>query len=466
MPHAHNTLRDRLTRSALVPALAVIAISSGFDYLSALKISQKAQDGMLYKTAAALATRMGPDEYGESNIEIRQHLSAQDEAMLRADDGDEIHFIVTDERGELMIGDSFLLPLLAERTPPTTESPEFSDAVILGKPVRLVDLRHPSKGYANRVLVTETNHKRGVDAQKLLLNTLWPNLLLLLMMLLLMRRGIAHALLPLRSLGAAIDQRAQGDLAPVPQHNVPGEIRPFVSAINRMLERFERSSSEQQMFLSGAAHQLRTPLAGIKTQLELAALDATPAMRERLDRIHNAVEGLTHCTQQMLALARSSEQAGSTQAYEKLDLSELLEDAASTWLDVALKRGIDLDFEPAFAPCVGVRWMLHEMLGNLIDNAIKYSPPAGRITIRCGTSQSGGTFLEVEDEGPGIPKEDRHRVCEPYYRSAKVNVSGSGLGLAIVQEVSSRHQATLAFLDAPSGKGIRIRVEMEKFVPG
>jgi len=465
-PKKRETLRSRLTRSALVPALVLVAISAVFDYYNALDLAQQAQDNVLYKTAIALATRMTPDEAYESREDLIKHIDPEAEALLKADPEDEVHFLVVDAQGRLLVGDPALLPLLAQRAPPDLDDPDpdFDDAVVAGQEVRLIDLRHRAKGFENRVLVTETNHKRSANTLSILFDTLWPNVLLLVVMTWLMRRGITRALQPLGTLSAAIDRREMADLTPVPQDGAPADILPLVTAINRMLERLERAVAEQQVFLSGAAHQLRTPLAGIQAQLELAAMDAGPAVRERLERMHAAIDDLAHCTQQMLTLARSSEQASSVHDLHPVDLGELLEDAASNWLDHALRHGVELDFELAPVQCLGSRWMLQELLGNLIDNAIKYSPAGGRVTVRCGTdAASGAAFLEVEDEGPGIPPEERTRVGDPYFRGRGVQATGSGLGLAIVREVAKRHHARLQLLDTASGRGIRVRVEFAPF---
>ncbi len=212
------------------------------------------------------------------------------------------------------------------------------------------------------------------------------------------------------------------------------------------------------MFLSGAAHQLRTPLAGMQAQIELAAQEASPQVRERLVRIHDAMDRLAHCTQQMLALARSSPHASSAQDQAPLALPELLEDAASDWLDLALSRQTELEFEVEPAGCSGSRWMLQELLGNLIDNAIKNSPAGGQVNVRCGLDAGRRPYLEVEDQGPGIPLAERERVFEPFFSSGHADRTGSGIGLAIVSEVAKRHQAEIDFLEPAGQVGTRIRV--------
>ena len=460
-----DTLLRRLTRAALLPALLVVAASGLFDYFSARQMAQQAQDGQLLRTAIALATRMSPDEEGESRADLVLHLDPEDAAMLRADQEDEIHFLVLDGAGERLVGDAPLLPLARTWVPAAVEQAAFHDSQLDGAAVRAIDFTHQARGATLRVLVTETQRKRVAAARQILFHALWPNLLLLLVMAWLLQRSIRQALAPLHAMGQAIDRRETHDLTPIPVNQVAGEILPLVTAMNGMLERIASTSAEQQVFLSAAAHQLRTPLAGIQAQLELAARDAAPVVRERLDRMHGAIDKLAHCTQQMLALARSSAQAGIAHDQQLIDLVDLLEEAASSWLDVALRWQTELEFEIQPASCLGSRWMLQELLGNLIDNAIKHSPAGAHVTVRCGLDLQQRPFLEVEDQGPGIPVADRDKVFEPFFRSSLATSSGSGLGLAIVREVANRHQACVSLLQTPGQQGTRVRVTFAAHSP-
>jgi len=379
-----DTLSRRLTRAALLPALAVIAASGLYDYYSAAAYAQQAQDRQLLRTVQAVASRLHPDVEGESRADILRHLDPEDLAMLEADAVDQIHILALDAMGEPLVGDLELLPLAAALEPPPLEQPAYSEQALGASAVRLLDFRHNAHGSTQRVLISETLHKRAATTRHILLNTIWPNLLLLGVVLLLLRRGIRQTLQPLQQLSATVDRREVNDLAPLSLVGIPGEITPLVGAINGLLGRVADATSEQQLFLSGAAHQLRTPLAGMQTQIELAAQEAPPRVRERLARVHDAMDRMSHCTQQMLALARASAQASSEQDQGQVALTELLEDAASNWLDLALKRQVELEFEIEPASCDGSRWMLQEMLGNLIDNAIQYSPPGARVSVRCG----------------------------------------------------------------------------------
>lgn len=461
MPPPVDSLRGRLTRLVLWPALLLVAASAVADYLNAATFARDAQDNLLLKTAVALATRLAPDENDESQEAIRQHLDTDDEATLRADRLDVIDFLVLDGQGQWLAGNLALRPLLALDAQAPPDLPRQADAIFQTQPVRLVELRHTARGYRNQVLVTSTLRKRREDTQRMFFSSLWPTLLLLTLMLVLMRGGIARALQPLTRLGEAIDRRAPEDLQPIPLARRLGEVQPLITAVNRLLERQRQASDEQQLFLSSAAHQLRTPLAGVLTQLEMAALDAPPEQRPRLHRVQGAVRQLAHCTQQMLTLARASEQASGAQHFAPLQLPDLLEEAASRWLDPALARGQTLHFEPAPASCVGSPWMLQEALHNLIDNAIRHGPPGTPITVRCGSDTLGAPYLEVEDEGPGIPMAERERVCRPYVRGAATTATGAGagLGLAVVAEVAARHHGRLRLRDRTVGSGLRVRLE-------
>ncbi|HEY9192983.1 MAG TPA: ATP-binding protein, partial [Methyloversatilis sp.] len=182
--------------------------------------------------------------------------------------------------------------------------------------------------------------------------------------------------------------------------------------------------------------------------------------RPRLERLQAATQRLAHSTHQMLALARSSRDALSAEESTRrpVELGSLFEDGASDFIDAALARRIDLGFEAAPARVNGSDWMLRELLANLLDNAIKYTPAGGHVTARCGTDDTGAAWLEVEDDGPGIPEEERQRVFERFYRLGDSGVEGTGLGLAIVREVAERHDAVIGLDAGAEGRGTRIRI--------
>jgi len=465
MSNRMPTLRAALVRTVLWPALVLILASAALDYKHASDVARLAQDGMIFKTAVALATRLSPDEEDESSADLAEHLSLEDIAMIKTDPGDEIRFLVLNSKGAVLVGDSELqifLPLLVHGE---VEKPSYSDQTLQGEEIRLVDFSHTSRGETQRVLVTETSHKRLATARTLALNTVWPNVLLLLAVMALIHMGTRKALVPLEKLSQSIDQRESEDMTPLPLPQVPGEIQSLVGAINRLLVRVEAASTEQQLFLSSAAHQLRTPLAGMHMQIELALEDAPPPVRQRLTRVLGGMNDLIQCTQQMLILARSSALTNSVHDFVDMDLAELLEDAASTWLDAALSHSVELVFEIHPTRCTGSRWMLQQLLNNLIDNGIKHSPQGGHVTLSCGMDPDGRAYVQVQDQGPGISPQDQAHVFEPFFRNREQTVPGSGLGLTIVKEVADRHHALVQFMDTQIAAGLSVRVTFPRFKP-
>jgi two-component system sensor histidine kinase TctE len=450
----HATLRGRLLISLAVPLLALLALSVVADYRTALRLANESYDYVLTGTAMALASRL---EHDADDAPIEVDLPPAADAILRTDQEDTILYAVIDRNGRLVVGDRDLarLPLAPATSPPT-----LSDAWVGGSPVRVVSYAYSSDTLQATVMVAETTRKRDRAANKILSAIIWPNLVLIGATLLLVLAVVRFSLQPLDTLGAQIAARTPSDLSPIPDGDVPGEARPLVSALNRLLGNLDAAGHAQQLFLSNAAHQLRTPLAGLLTQLELAARALPAEARPRLERLQAATQRLAHSTHQMLALARSSRDALSAEESTRrpVELGSLFEDGASDFIDAALARRIDLGFEAAPARVNGSDWMLRELLANLLDNAIKYTPAGGHVTARCGTDDTGAAWLEVEDDGPGIPEAERQRVFERFYRLGDSGVEGTGLGLAIVREVAERHDAVISLDAGAEGCGTRIRI--------
>ena len=452
MPQARaHTLRRRLVALISWPLLVLLGLSMFADYRSAVSIADDAYDSALSGTVVALVTRLERDD---DDLDIEVDLPPAADEILRSDTFDKVQYIVFDDQGKVLAGDPELLRLPRPRRP---NHSELGDAELGGQRVRTAAYRYESTRLVATAIVAETTFKRSHAARRILMTIFWPNLLLIAAALLLVYFGVRVALKPLDALGDTIAGRGADDFGPLAEDEVPGEARPLVRAINRLMSHLGRAGHAQQLFLSNAAHQLRTPLAGLQTQLDLAVDTLPPEARPRLERLRQSVRRLAHFTHQMLALARSSSEGALIHEKGPVDLAELLEEAASERLDAALAKEVDLGFETAPASIVGSRWMLREMLANLIDNAITYTPAGGRITVRCG-SVDGAAFVEVEDDGPGIPEGERGKVFERFYRVGGTAAEGSGLGLAIVREVAVRHGAHVAIRGGAGGAGTIVRV--------
>ncbi len=261
---------------------------------------------------------------------------------------------------------------------------------------------------------------------------------------------VSRGLLPLRFVAAEVQRRGARTLAPLGIDNLPREIEPLVNELNRLLERLQRAFSAQRAFISDAAHELRSPLTALRLQLQL--LDRAPDEEERVEartRLGAAVERAIHLVEQLLALARSEPEA--TIDFERVDLSAAAAEGIKDTHDLALARNIDLGLDAASELYIqGNREALRTLVRNLVDNAVRYTPPGGSVQVRCRATPQEA-ILEVIDTGSGIAQEDRERVFDRFYRRATTQESGTGLGLAIVKAIAERHGAHIELGEAFSG---------------
>ncbi|HEY3431538.1 MAG TPA: sensor histidine kinase [Rhodocyclaceae bacterium] len=448
-----GSLWGRLMLFLLAPLLVLSALSIVSDYRSNLAQSNEAYDHALTSSAVALAALIGV-HHGE----LRVDLPPSAEAMLRIDPVDKVFFAVFDSGNRRIAGD---VELENKASVDEGLNPDFHDDVIKGQNVRVVTYRARGSGGEAVIVVAETVHKREKAATQAATKTATADFLLVMATLLTVFFGVRLALAPLTGLSTSIAQRTTSDLRPLPDSGVPSEVRPLVWAINQLMGNLRSAHEAQQAFLTNAAHQLRTPIAGLQTQLELAAENLPAEARPRMERLRDAFRRLSHLTHQMLALARSSAEADLAHEFQRTDLQTLCEEAASEFLDAALAKNIDLGFETEKTEVQGSRWLLRELLANLIDNAIRYTQEGGHVTVRCGHKGAGIGYLEVEDNGAGIPAEKQAHIFDRFYR-ADSQQPGTGLGLSIVQEVTQRHGATIS-LDCPaSGQGSRFCITFPK----
>jgi two-component system sensor histidine kinase TctE len=338
------------------------------------------------------------------------------------------------------------------------ESFSYRDVTYKQLVLRVVSYRTQVSGEAVIVSVGETVHRRDHGVHRLDTVIGLSDGIQLLLVLGLCLLGITVALRPINRLRERITHRPPQSLQPLPLEPVPSEVRPLVQSLNTLLATVRDAAQAQQHFLTNAAHQLRTPLTGLKAQLEVLATETSDeAQQDRITRLQDSVDRLAHTANQLLALARAEPSTHTPGDFVDVRLGALIGTVADSMLDRALARNIDLGAECEPAHARGVPWLLHELLINLLDNAIRHTPDGGRITLRCGR-HDGAAYLEVEDSGPGIPPAERERVRERFYRAAGSDGQSSGLGLAIVEEIARSHHARFDILDAHEGTGARMRV--------
>jgi two-component system sensor histidine kinase TctE len=283
---------------------------------------------------------------------------------------------------------------------------------------------------------------------------LLPQFAIIPLAVLLVYRGLTRGLAPLTRLQKRIRRRRPGDLSPINTLGVPEEVRPVVVAFNDMMARLEQNLQAQQRFIADAAHQMRTPLTGLKMQTELALSESDPQqIHEFLQRIAQSTDRAVHLINQLLLLARAEASHEKVHAVGVVDLESLARTVTRDWVPRALAKNIDLGFEgEGWTLWIdGIPLLLSEMLNNLIDNAIKYTPCGGRVTVRIRAGEFA--VVEVEDTGVGIGSDERELVFERFYRVLGSSEAGSGLGLPIVREIAALHRASVQLRPNPGGRG-------------
>jgi two-component system sensor histidine kinase TctE len=236
-------------------------------------------------------------------------------------------------------------------------------------------------------------------------------------------------------------------------------VRPLVDALNGLFEVLREAALAQRQFVADAAHQLRTPIAGLVGHLELLAQDpAAAGLEGRLAVLRDGMSRVAHSANQLLALARADPSANLADQFQVIDLVPLIERVIERNVDRSVKARLDLGADLESASVTGGAWLIEDLLGNLVDNALHYTPAGGHVTVRCGGGHDA-PFLEVEDDGPGIPEGERSRVRQRFYRLPGSQGHGCGLGLAIVEEIARLHRAAVTIDSGAGGHGTKIRVQ-------
>ncbi len=463
-PRSSYSLFAEILDWLLVPLLIVWPISFIIALVVAFTIANRPYDQALIDSTRALV-----DQVALVNGKLIIALPSPETNILRADDTDIIAYRITGEDGTSMIGDSRLSPIALEEDRYERGSIYVQDTTIDGQDasVAFVFTRFRNQGEVvdTLVQVAETKKKRTRLATEI---TAFAMVLLFAAMptgVLLLWFGLSRGLQPVVSLRERINNRLPNDLSPIDPQEVPDELQPMIATINQQLSRVRVNLQAQQRFVADAAHQMRTPLAGLKTQAEVAlTLDDPIQTRERLRQITLSADRAAHLINQLLLLARADDRSGKENVIDvfasdsdSIDLAAIARDATISYVPRAMEKGIDLGFEeaPGRHRTKGDAALLSELVNNLVDNAIKYTPKGGVITVRINRDvrSERSLVLEVEDSGIGIPEADREQVFERFYRALGTGESGSGLGLAIVRSIARYHNASVTVAANTNGAG-------------
>lgn len=437
----------------LAPLLLLWPMSVALTWLVAQNIAARPYDRDLGQLTRMIARQMAVEANAGHVNPLRLPESAA--TLLRSDDVDRVYYQVRAADGTLLAGDPEVPVPEGEASP--LEELRFRDEAIQNEPVRVASLRlrvaDDAPGTIGLVQVAETLDKRSRLATEIIKGVILPQFVILPLAVLLVWFALARGISPLNHLQRRIRERESHDLSPIDEHDAPEEVAPLVRSINDLLARLDQSMGSQKHFLADAAHQLKTPLAGLRTQAELAQreIDAggdPHSVKRSLQQIARSSQRAAHMVNQLLAMARADD-AEQARRQQHFNLVRLATDTVQDFVPRALDKRIDLGYEgpepAADTPRVyGQPTLVREMIRNLVDNALHYTPEGGTVTVRIVADPFGQVVvLQVEDNGPGIPEAERELVFQPFYRALGTNVDGSGLGLAIVKEIADKHGAEI-----------------------
>lgn len=477
------SLRRQLLLWLLLPQLVLWIAGGVATYQLAAGYARRAIDASLSQASHTLARQVKPMGDG---LLIDFPRAAQD--VLEADPKDRLLYTVSTPPGQFILGNN-RLPAPPPIASPRLDDPYFYDGELAPLPgasahqvplrlrVAALYLAYGERGSPQQTMlvqVARSSANREELARAIAVDTLLPLSALMLLMTMIVWAGIRAGLAPLERLRREVEARAPDDLTPLQLDTAPVELRSLARALNQLLASVQHSVVTQRRFISDAAHQLRTPLAGLKSQTELALqANRDEEQRARLQRVQQSAARSAHLVNQLLTLARAEPESALAQERSPLELRRFVHDLTAELVPRALRAGVDLGVDggvgeapPDDAPPIVVHanaLLLREALSNLIDNALQYAGHGAVVTVRVA-SEAGRALVDVEDNGPGIDEADRARVFERFVR-ATAHGNGCGLGLPIVKEIIERHQG-LVELQALQPQGLRVRLHLPLAAPG
>jgi two-component system sensor histidine kinase TctE len=475
-----RSLHRQLLLWLVVPQLVLWAGAAYVSYNVAALYANRAIDASLSQTSRSLARQVKPLGNG---LFIDFPRAAQ--AIIEADPDDRVYYMVSTPPGQFILGNN-KLPAPPAIAQPALNQPYYYDGLMERLPVRVAALylAYGDAGSPPQTLLVQVARSRAsreVLARAILRDIALPLSGLMVLMTMIVWGGIRAGLAPLGRMRHVVEQRRPNDLAPLQIDDAPSELQSLARALNELLEAVRRNVGAQKRFIGDAAHQLRTPLAGLKSQTELAlATLADPAaladererraLATRLERVHESATRSAHLVNQLLTLARAEPESMGVGQQARIDVGALAREVTAELVPRALQAGVDLGFDDVVGdestsppvPVGGNAALLREVFVNLIDNAIRYAGRGAVVTVRA-TRDGERARVEVEDSGPGIAEADRERVLERFVRATSEG-TGCGLGLAIVREIVERHGGSVA-LQPRQPHGLRARVTLPLLPP-
>lgn len=453
-----NSIRQKLLNWLLILLLPSLLLGTISAYYLANYFANLAYDRTLFRVALALADQIEV-KAGEMIVDLPESTLN----LIEYDPDDWIYYQIQAPNHHIVIGDEGLS--LPKVMPKTSES-VYYETKFGNKQLHMVAFNFPlselhAKGNAT-ILIGETTSKRDKMADEIIAIMLIPQILLTLLIIFFVNLGIQRGLISLEKLKNSILQRRPTDTHPLEEHDAPEELQPLLHAMNDLLVKEKAAVNERRHFLANAAHQLKTPLAGLKVQAEAALRESDlNSIQHALKQISAASNNLGRLANQLLSLARAEPEGSKEQAFELLDLVKLVHEVTSEWVPKALERNIDLGMfcQLNQLNITGNPILIQELLNNLIDNAIRYNQPRTKVTVNL-TLLNNAAVLSVQDNGAGIALSEQKKVFERFYRLLGTKENGCGLGLAIVREIASQHHALveLDYSNIQHSKGTIVKV--------
>lgn len=456
--HKTVSLKRKLILWLFLPMMFLWLISSIGTYYIASIHANTAYDYALADSARDLATHLAFSN-GKTSLDVPR--AALD--MLLTDKYDTIYYKITDKDGALISGEADLPP---PKVSISYGHSHMIDGILRGQKLRIASLYYtPQEGNTKApvlIQVAETLNKRKKLAREIGATMVLPQFLLVIFVSLIVFVGVSRGLAPLHQLRKDIAMRSHLDLSPIVESDKPQEVLPLVQAINDLLGRVARMLEEEKRFIADAAHQLRTPLAGLKTQTGLLLKQAEPEkIRHSLQQISISTDRTVRLINQLLALAQVESSSDRMIELKSLDINNLVKEITAEWVPQGLRKEIDIGYEGPGSPVTikGDKLRIKMLLDNLLDNAVRYCAPGSIITTKIEATEEE-VVLTIEDNGPGIPKEERDAVFQRFYRilGRDQSIEGSGLGLAIVRDIAEIHGAKVVIEEPADHKGTSIKI--------
>lgn len=452
----NSSIRRQLLCWLLIPVTVILGVDTMIANIMAVEFANDAYDESLIDSAGAVASRL-------NFVDKKPQLDLSKTALsfLKSNQKNTIYYQVLDSSGKTIAGEN---SIPAPSGDLSAGEPDVRSGKIGNSKVRIASIIASSPDKTDYVIVqvAETTQNRLDLIKTIILMILLPQLAIIALTSLVIWFGVKRGLLPLRNLENSVSRRSPSDLKPLTEAGTPKEVKPLVVAINRLLFQIREDREAQKRFIANAAHQLRTPLAGLKTQSQLALRENDPAeLHHAVKLMGSSAERANRLVNQLLTLAQL--EPSRPTKFAPVRLEAIARNATSEMAPLASAKNIDLGYE-SYAPDAVIEGdadILFEMMINLIENAIIYTPENGKVTVSIAVSD--GLVFAVEDNGPGIELDERDHVFERFYRVLGNKASGSGLGLAIVREIADKHGASVRIMSGPSDLGTRVVVHFAYF---